>query len=271
MITVLSPAKSLDYESRVRTRKHSEPAFLGDAGQLVSQLKKLGPKGLSGLMGISSKLGELNAGRFNTWQAAKIQDGPDAEAGVRQAAFAFKGDVYQGLKVEEFSAADIAFAQNHLRILSGLYGLLRPLDLIQPYRLEMGTRLQNRRGRDLYEFWGAKPTQLLNQQFGANGGARVLVNLASNEYFSVLQPKQLEAEVISPVFKDFVNGKYKVVSFFAKKARGTMAAWIIRNRLKSAHRLDEFNEDGYRYHASESTAAKPVFRRRRRQEQQKQN
>ncbi|MGI9250397.1 MAG: peroxide stress protein YaaA [Pseudohongiellaceae bacterium] len=257
MIIVISPAKSLDYESRVRTRRHSEPAFLSDSKQLVGQLKKMSPKQLSGLMNISSPLGQLNFERYSAWKA------PFNPGNARQAVFAFKGDVYLGLKVEEFSAADLGFAQNHLRILSGLYGVLRPLDLMQPYRLEMGTRLQNKRGQNLYEFWDAKPTRFLNEEFAAMREQKTLINLASNEYFGVLQPKALEADVVSPVFKDFVNGKYRVVSFFAKKARGSMAAWIIRKRLKNTERLHEFNVDGYRYSKAESSAAKPVFLRKK--------
>lgn len=255
MLIVVSPAKSLDYETPVKTRKHTEPQFLAEAGQLAGQLKKYSPDDLCELMNISSKLGELNFGRYANWKT------PLTPGLARQALFAFKGDVYLGLKAEEFSAADITFAQKHLRILSGLYGILRPLDLMLPYRLEMGTKLANKRGKDLYAFWGSKLTDTLNSEFESQR-SKVLVNLASNEYFSSLQPKQLNAEVVSPVFKDWSSGKYRVLSFFAKKARGEMAAWLIRNRIDSASKIVEFDVDGYRYSETDSTANKPVFLRK---------
>lgn len=255
MIIVVSPAKSLDYESPVRIRKHTEPQFLSEAGILAKQLQKMSAEDLSELMNISGKLGELNFTRFANWRTPFTPD----EA--RQALYAFKGDVYLGLNADQFDAKDVAFAQNHLRILSGLYGILRPLDLMLPYRLEMGTRLENKRGKDLYEFWGSRLTQALNDEF-ANQRSKVLLNLASNEYFKSLQPGDLDAEVISPVFKDYSSGKYRVLSFFAKKARGEMAAWIIRNRIDRADKLPDFGVNGYRYSADESTASKPVFLRK---------
>lgn len=257
MLIVVSPAKSLDYETPVRTRKHTEPQFLKEAGTLAKQLQKMSADDLSELMNISSKLGELNFARYSNWET------PFTPGPARQALFAFKGDVYLGLKAEQFDAQDVSFAQNHLRILSGLYGILRPLDLMLPYRLEMGTRLENKHGKNLYEFWGSRLTDALNEEF-ASQRSKVLVNLASNEYFKSLQPKDLDAEVISPVFKDYFSGKYRVLSFFAKKARGEMAAWIIRKRIDSAGQLTEFDVDGYRYSASESTASKPVFLRKQR-------
>ena len=274
MIIVLSPAKALDYESRVGTRRRSEPAFIGDSERLAGLLKGFSPARLSRLMGISAQLGQLNAARYGAWRTPPYPPGS-----ARQAMFAFKGDVYLGLDAYNFSAEDIDFAQKHLRILSGLYGVLRPLDLIQPYRLEMGTRLSTRRGADLYDFWGERPTQFLNDEFAALAGKsakgaktakdtsdspHTLVNLASNEYFKVLRPKALDAQVVTPVFKDYVNGQYRVVSFFAKKARGSMAAWIIRSRLQDAAGLVGFDSDGYRYYKAESSPAKPVFRRRKR-------
>ncbi len=255
MLIVVSPAKSLDYESPVRTRKHTEPRFLTEADQLAKQLRKFSPDDLSELMHISAKLSELNFERWANWQT------PLATPQARQALFAFKGDVYLGLKAEEFSAADVTYAQKHLRILSGLYGILRPLDLMLPYRLEMGTQLKNSKGKNLYEFWGSKLTASLNEEF-ASQRSRVLVNLASNEYFNSLQPKSLEADIIQPVFKDYSSGKYRVLSFFAKKARGEMAAYLIRNRIDSPARIKEFDVDGYRYSAEESTDAKPVFLRK---------
>ena len=269
MIIVLSPAKSLDYESPLSTGLHSAPAFLNDSENLVDRLRGFSPQRLCRLMGISAELGRLNAERYAAWRT------PFTPANARPAMFAFKGDVYLGLRAEDFSADDIDFAQQHLRILSGLYGVLRPLDLMQPYRLEMGTRLKNPRGADLYDYWGEAPSRLLNAEFAAlnkaQGGqnassSNVLVNLASNEYFKVLRPKVLEAEIITPVFKDRGKDKgkdsYRVVSFYAKKARGTMAAWLIRNRIEDPGRIAEFAEDGYRYHKGSSTAVRPVFHRR---------
>lgn len=257
MLMVVSPAKSLDYETPVRTRKHTEPQFLNEAKQLAQQLKKFSPDDLCELMNISSKLGELNHSRYANW---KTPFTPDS---ARQAMFAFKGDVYLGLKAEEFDAGDVSFAQKHLRILSGLYGILRPLDLMLPYRLEMGTRLENKNGKDLYQFWGTKLTDALNEEF-ASQRSKVLLNLASNEYFNSVQAKNLDAEVISPVFKDFSSGKYRVLSFFAKKARGEMAAYIIRNRIDSADKIKAFDVEGYRYSEADSTPAKPVFLRKER-------
>jgi uncharacterized protein len=255
MLIVVSPAKSLDYESDVTTRKFTQPQFLEQSKQLVAQLKDMSPEDLSELMHISDKLAEQNYGRFANWKTP-FESGP-----ARQALFAFKGDVYLGLKAEQFSSADVSFAQKHLRILSGLYGILRPLDLMLPYRLEMGTRLANKAGKNLYEFWGSRLTDRLNEEFSSQR-SKVLLNLASNEYFNSLQPKLLNAEIISPVFKDFSSGKYRVVSFFAKKARGEMAAYIIRNRIDSAAHLKEFSAEGYRYSETDSLPNKPVFLRK---------
>jgi cytoplasmic iron level regulating protein YaaA (DUF328/UPF0246 family) len=255
MLIVLSPAKSLDYSSPVKTRKHSQPTFLDDAENLVGTLREFSPDGLSELMNISPKLGELNVERYANWQK------PFNTRNARQAIFAFTGDVYVGLDIDTFDAADLDFAQKHLRILSGLYGVLRPLDLMQAYRLEMGTSLETGAGRNLYEFWGTRITEALNETLGKRKHP-VLINLASNEYFRSVKEKALNADVITPVFKDYKNGQYKVISFFAKKARGMMAAWIIRNRVTDPDRLPDFDMAGYRYSASESTPGKPVFLRR---------
>ena len=254
MLIVVSPAKSLDFETKAPTQKFTDPQYLAESTQLVGQLQKLSPEDFSELMHISSALGELNHMRFANWHT------PFDLENSKQAIFAFKGDVYIGLEAEKLSTADLNFAQNHLRILSGLYGLLRPLDLMQPYRLEMGSKFKNKKGKNLYEFWDGQITESLNELFEKDKNP-VLVNLASIEYFSAIKPKSLNAEIISPVFKDFSNGKYKIVSFFAKKARGYMAAYIIQNRIKNPEKLKEFDVEGYRYSEEDSTPMQPVFLR----------
>jgi len=255
MLLVISPAKTLDFDSPVRLRKSTMPDFLEDSSRLVDKLRHLTPGQLSTLMGISPALGELNRDRFNAWHT------PFDKHNARQALFAFKGDVYLGLDAPALSATDITYAQEHLRILSGLYGLLRPLDLIQPYRLEMGTTFKALGSTSLYDFWGERVTAALNELL-LKERHPLLVNLASVEYYKVVREKQLQGRVISPVFKDFSNGQYKIVSFFAKKARGLMSAWILRNRLKRPEDLLAFDVDGYCYSAKDSTADTPVFLRR---------
>lgn len=255
MLTVISPAKSLDYETPVKTRRFTQPDFLAESEQLIGTLRGLSEQDVSMLMSISPALAELNRDRFRDWQLPFDKDN------ARQAMFAFKGDVYIGLGAETFEAADVTYAQHHLRILSGLYGLLRPLDLIQPYRLEMGTSLKTARGKSLYDFWGTRITDALNAEL-EHQRRRVLVNLASNEYFKAVKEKQLGAEVISPVFRDYKNGQYKLISFFAKRARGLMSAYLIRNRIDDPKDLLSFDVDGYRYSASDSTPTSPVFLRR---------
>lgn len=257
MLIVVSPAKSLDFESPAKTKKFTTPSFLDDSQKLVKDLRKLSPDDISALMSVSVKLGELNHERFANWHT------PFSLDNAKQALFAFKGDVYIGLDAEQFSAADITFAQNHLRILSGLYGVLRPLDLMQPYRLEMGRKFASGKTSSLYEFWGERLTAFLNDELQAHKGkSRVLINLASNEYFNSVKPAQLDASVVTPVFKDFSAGKYKIVSFFAKKARGEMAAYIIKNRLKDPEDLLAFDINGYAFSATDSTPDKPVFLRK---------
>jgi uncharacterized protein len=255
MIIVVSPAKSLDFDSRAKTKKYSEPSFLKDSNVLMGELKKYQPEQLSELMHISDALGELNYTRNANWQTPFTLDN------AKQAVFAFQGDVYQGMKAEDYSAAEINFAQKHLRILSGLYGLLKPLDLIQPYRLEMGSKFKNARGKNLYEFWGSKLTEHINSELESQK-TKLFINLASNEYFSAVQAKAINAEIITPVFKDFSAGKYKVVSFFAKKARGEMVSHIVKNKITTADGILDFATDGYRYSKSESTPTKPVFLRK---------
>ncbi|MDR5907667.1 peroxide stress protein YaaA [Franzmannia qiaohouensis] len=254
MLSVISPAKTLDFETSPSTTTHSLPDYLDHSQQLIDILRDYSPQQLSELMGISDKLAGLNAARFAEWQPPFDLDN------AKQAAQAFQGDVYAGLEADTFSETDNAFAQEHLRILSGLYGLLKPLDLIQPYRLEMGTRLPNNAGKDLYAFWKPILTRELDQAI-SRSGSKVLVNLASNEYFKAIDAKALDAEVITPVFKDAKNGQYKIISFYAKKARGLMSAWIIRQRLNHAADLKEFDVAGYRYHPAMSEGGTLVFTR----------
>ena len=253
MLMVISPAKTLDYESPLATETYTQPDFLDDACELIDQLKELEPHEVSNLMSISDKLGQLNAERFRTWHT------PFTPENARQAALAFKGDVYTGLDAESFSEDDFAFAQSHLRMLSGLYGLLRPLDLMQPYRLEMGTKFENKRGKDLYAFWGSIITDELNRLLAKDDG--VLVNLASNEYFKSVRKKALDARVVTPQFKDWKNGQYKMISFYAKKARGLMCRFAIQNRITQADDLKGFNLDGYYFSDEQSSGDNWVFLR----------
>jgi len=255
MLMVISPAKTLDFETPVTVSKTTQPEFLDSAETLIEQLRELSPAQVSGLMSISDKLGLLNFDRFQAWQR------PLTKKNARPAVLAFKGDVYSGLAAETFTHEDLDFAQQHLRILSGLYGLLRPLDLMLPYRLEMGTRFANRGGANLYAFWGDRIAQALNEQL-AHADERVLVNLASQEYFKAVPLKTLEAQVITPVFKDWKNGQYKIISFYAKKARGMMSAYIIKNRLTRVEKIKDFDTGGYRYQPDLSSATDWVFTRR---------
>lgn len=254
MLIVLSPAKTLDYDTPPQTRKKTQPALLDRSQDLVADARKLSPADIGELMGISDKLADLNHRRFMNWSP------PFTLENAKQSVLAFKGDVYTGLAAESLSGDDLTFAQQHLRILSGLYGVLRPLDLMQPYRLEMGLKFANRGGANLYQFWGEDISRLLNKQLKALK-SDVLVNLASNEYFKAVKPGALDAEVITPVFKDLRNGKYKIISFFAKKARGQMARYAIDKRLDDASSLKKFRVDGYRYNRAESTAREWVFTR----------
>jgi len=255
MLIVISPAKTLDFETAPITKDHSQPGFLKESRQLVSQLKKLTPAEVSSLMKVSDKLGVLNFLRFNEWKIPFTLDNS------KQALLAFKGDVYTGIDAGTFSRQNLKFAQKHLRILSGLYGVLKPLDLIQAYRLEMGVKFENRKGKDLYEFWASKLTDQINQDL-KESRSKHLINLASNEYFKSLQTSDINAEIIVPVFKDYKNGKYKIISFFAKKARGQMSAYIIKNKLKDPEDIKDFNVDGYKFNKSASSESNWVFQRR---------
>jgi hypothetical protein len=252
MLILISPAKTLDFETPAETRTATQPVFLEESKQLIEGLQKLPSDGISKLMSISSKLGDLNHERFMNWHL------PFTKNNAKQSVLAFKGDVYTGLEAEGFSASDFRYAQKHLRILSGLYGVLRPLDLIQPYRLEMGTKFANQRGKDLYQFWDDSITVELNKLL-KDLKTDAVVNLASNEYFRAVRRKELQADVISPAFKDLNNGKYKILSFYAKKARGQMAGWIIRNGVSDAEQLKKFRVAGYRYSADLSTPHEPAF------------
>ncbi|MEO1856473.1 MAG: peroxide stress protein YaaA [Rubritalea sp.] len=254
MLVLLSPAKSLDYESTLPTKKHTKPRLLDDSEELVVQLRQMSASQLGSLMSISSKLSELNADRYMKWERDV------SNANSRQALFAFTGDVYQGMELSEWSASNLSEAQKKVRILSGLYGVLRPLDLMQAYRLEMGTKLENTRGKNLYAFWGSKITNLLNKDLKSSGSSLV-VNLASNEYFSSVKKKELNGILITPSFKDEKNGKYKVISFYAKKARGMMADYIVRNGIEDVAGLKNFKSAGYKFDRVSSTDTELVFSR----------
>ena len=254
MLTVISPAKTLDFDTPPTTRKATQPQFIERAGELVEDARQMSPDDIRALMGVSDNIAQLNHARFMNWSA------PFSLDNAKQSVLAFKGDVYTGLEAETLSASQLGFAQKHLCILSGLYGLLRPLDLMQPYRLEMGLKFANRGGKNLYEFWGDDITAAMNRQLKKSGSA-VLVNLASNEYFKSVKAGALDAEVITPVFKDLKGGKYKVVSFYAKKARGQMARYIIEKELNEPAGMKKFRTDGYRYNKDESSAREWVFTR----------
>lgn len=254
MLIVISPAKTLDYDTAPVTEKVSKPDFVEQSASLIDNLKALNPPAIEELMGISKKLADLNFGRYLDWSKSA------STKNAKQALLAFKGDVYTGLEAETFSEDDFDYAQDHLRILSGLYGLLKPLDLMQPYRLEMGTKLQNSEGKDLYAFWGDQISDALNSHMAAIG-TDVLVNLASNEYFKSVKLAALSAEIVTPVFKDFKSGKYKIISFYAKKARGLMSAWIIKNRITSKDDLVNFDVAGYRFNKAASSNNELVFLR----------
>jgi cytoplasmic iron level regulating protein YaaA (DUF328/UPF0246 family) len=255
MLSVISPAKTLDFETLSTTKQVTQPAFLEQSQALIDILRDYSPQQISELMGISDKLAGLNAARFEEWQP------PFTLSNAKPAAQAFQGDVYTGLQAERFSAAENRYAQSHLRILSGLYGLLRPLDLIQAYRLEMGTKLANQAGKDLYAYWKPVLTPALNEAI-ADSGSKVLVNLASNEYFKAVDVKQLDARVITPVFKDEKNGTFKIISFYAKKARGMMSAWLIQHQISKPEQLKNFDVAGYRFDASSSQGDTFVFTRK---------
>ncbi len=259
VITLLSPAKSLDYESPLPTRKRSEPRMLDEAERLIAVMRQKTPDEVAELMGISDELAALNVQRYQDFTT------PFTPRNARPAVLAFTGDVYQGMDPRgRFDERDHTEAQKTVRILSGLYGVLRPLDLMQPYRLEMGTKLRTDRGDTLYDFWGERITDALNADLAESPGPDVVVNLASNEYFTAVRPDRLEGRVISPRFLDRgTDGSYRIVSFFAKRARGEMAAWLVVNRARTIKAIREFDGAGYRYDRERSTPEEPVFLRDR--------
>ena len=257
MLILISPAKTLDYQSPLATTRYTQPELLEYSQELISIARQLTAPQIGKLMSISDKLADLNATRFHDWH-------PDfTPQNARQAILAFKGDVYTGLQAETLTEDDFDFAQRHLRMLSGLYGVLRPLDLMQPYRLEMGTKLANPGGKDLYQFWGSRIAEYLNQRFEEEGAAEpVLVNLASQEYFKAVDRKALRARVVECVFEDYKNGAYKIISFHAKRARGLMMRHAAEHKLKSVKGLQGFDKDGYAFAAEASGPDRLVFRRR---------
>lgn len=254
MITVISSAKSLDFESNLSINHFTKAGFQKESEQLVKTMRKKKPKAIGALMSISENLAELNYERFQNWTF------PENNETARPAILAFKGDVYLGLQAEDFSEDEMSFAQDNLRILSGLHGLLKPLDLIHPYRLEMGTKVTVGNHKNLYSFWGDKINKKLSGDL-EQGKVPVLINLASNEYFKATAPKKLSHEIITPSFKENKGGTYKIVSFFAKKARGMMAAYIIKNKLSDPEGIKAFSEDGYTFNNELSTDKEWVFTR----------
>jgi uncharacterized protein len=255
MLIVLSPAKTLDYATPATADTHSMPEFIEQSAELIQSLKTLSPAQAASLMRISDALALLNVTRYASWSRKFTKKN------AKQAILAFNGDVYEGLDASSFTTKQFEYGQSHIRILSGLYGVLRPLDMMQPYRLEMGTRLANSRGKDLYAFWDGLVTESLNNTL-ASRRSRVLVNLASEEYFKVIKPKLLNAEIITPMFEDWKNGKYKVISFYAKRARGLMARYAAVKGITQVEKLKAFDAEGYAFDSDASTEHRWLFRRK---------
>ena len=251
LVTIISPAKKLDYSPVEKNIDSTIPSLLEHSNELIKDLKSLNPQEVSSLMSLSDKLGALNYERFQEWKT------PFTKSNSKQAILAFKGDVYQGLDAESLSETELIWAQKHVRILSGLYGILKPMDLMQPYRLEMGTKFATKRGQNLYDFWNSIITDELNKNFSSDNTN--LLNLASNEYFKSINVSELKANVISPVFMDKKNGKYKIISFFAKKARGLMTRYVIKNQIEDITDIQNFKEGGYFFNEEMSENNKPVF------------
>ena len=255
MLAILSPAKTLDFDSPLTTDQHSAPEFTKESTALIKTLRQLEPSDIGSLMGISDKLAVLNHNRYAHW-SAKFDDA----SGARASLLAFKGDVYLGLDAQTLSKRDFTWAQKRLRVLSGLYGLLRPLDRIHPYRLEMGTALRNTAGKDLYEFWGGKVTQALNEAL-AGQRSKVLINLASNEYYKVVQAQNIDGRIVTINFKEWRRDAYRFVSFSAKKARGLMARYMIDQRAERADDLKTFDVEGYAFNEELSSRDEWIFTR----------
>jgi uncharacterized protein len=255
MLIFLSPAKSLDYKTPPQVASFTQPAFLKQSETLIKQLRKLSPADIAKLMDLSDPLALLNFNRYADWQL------PFTPENAKQAVLAFDGDVYDGLSAKTLTADDLDFAQRQVRILSGLYGILKPLDLMQPYRLEMGTKFANKAGKNLYEFWSERLLKAVNAELGEMSRP-VAVNLASEEYFKAAIGRKINGELIQPVFEDWKNGQYKIISFYAKRARGLMTRYAVLNRLNDPEDLKAFAEDGYAFVPEVSDARRWVFRRR---------
>lgn len=255
MLMFLSPAKSLDFKTPPHVATHSQPAYLKQSETLIRQLRKLSPADIAHLMDLSDPLAALNFSRYADWHL------PFTPANAKQAVLAFDGDVYDGLAARELSPDDLDFAQKQVRILSGLYGILKPLDLMQPYRLEMGTKFASKAGKDLYAFWGERLLDAINAEL-AEMPRPVAVNLASGEYFKAALGRQIKGELIQPVFEDWKNGQYKIISFYAKRARGLMVRFATVNRLSEPEGLKDFDTDGYAFEPAVSDEKRWVFRRR---------
>jgi cytoplasmic iron level regulating protein YaaA (DUF328/UPF0246 family) len=254
MIAIISPAKTLDFESKVKTKKYSNPDFLDESEELIQELRKFKPKEIAKLMSVNDELANLNVERFLSWKR------PFKPENAKQALLAFRGQVFVGLDAKTLSESELLFAQDHLRILSGLYGVLRPLDLIQAYRLEMGTKLKNLKGKNLYEFWGTKLAEFINAEL-AKQKEKTLINLASNEYYKAIKPKSIKGDIITPVFKESRGSGYKVITVYAKTARGLMSRFMIKNRIESSEDLKAFDMDGYLFNQDLSTKKEWVFTR----------
>jgi uncharacterized protein len=255
MLFLLSPAKSLDYDTPLNDQPHTAPLFVKQSKELIDLLRAYSPPQIAELMDLSDKLSSLNVARYAAWSSRATQKN------ARQAVLAFNGDVYDGLDAKTLRADDLAWAQDHVCILSGLYGVLRPLDLMQPYRLEMGTALKGPHGGNLYRFWGSQIADYLNTRLRKDASP-VVINLASNEYFKSVDTKVLKGRVVECVFQEYKDGQYKVISFFAKKARGLMARYAIEHKLISPEQLRHFDVEGYAYTAAESTPDRLIFRRK---------
>jgi cytoplasmic iron level regulating protein YaaA (DUF328/UPF0246 family) len=255
MLFLLSPAKSLDYDTPLQGQPHTAPLFVKQSKALIDVLRTQSPQQIAELMSLSDKLSQLNVARYLAWSTRAT------EKNARQAALAFNGDVYGGLDARTLSADDLAWAQDHICMLSGLYGVLRPLDLMQPYRLEMGTRLPNPGGKDLYAFWGSQISDYLNKRLKTDISP-VVINLASQEYFKAVDTRALKSKVVECVFEEHKAGQYKVVSFFAKRARGLMARYATLHRLETPDQMRAFAVEGYAWNAKASEAGRLVFRRK---------